>query len=131
MNCEMAHAIIHGEMPPDFYRVPSTVDTLVETIETINDGGTVVDAANGECVTFGRTVGGKWVFVTAEFLDDDERTRNPDFHICHFDTVREGVERFTINGTRLLQWGIGRKFWASDCGCLFPDEPPLTAQGGK
>jgi len=101
MQYEDAVAYCHGKMPRDCYTIPSTAEELIEAIETLGFGSSVIDADNGECLTFGRTAGGKWGFETAEFLDDDERIPNPDFHICRFDTVRDGVQRFTINGKRL------------------------------
>ena len=122
MEYELAMKVQNGEMPAEYYRTPNTPEELVQIIEGFASGGTIrADRPHGSGFAFGRTSGGRWAFVTDEFLDDDETKRNPDFHQGVFDTVREGVRRFTINGRGLFECGKGCRMAACDAPNIYPD----------
>ena len=92
MDYETSMKLENGEMPDDWYRVASDENELAAIIVDLQDGGTIrKDARLGFGFHFGLTVGGRWYFATDEFLDDDEKRENPDFHESRYASAAEGV----------------------------------------
>lgn len=130
MQYELARALQAGELSPDCYTVPHTQRELCAALERIGSGGTIrADTPHGSGFAFGRTERGQWAFATDEFLDGDERTPNPDFHVAWFDTVADGVRQFTINGKPLFDCVNGCRLWQDDCPCCWPDKNTMTVSG--
>lgn len=122
MNVELAMKYERGEMPDECYTVPDTEAALVAAIGAIGSGHTIRrDTPHGSGFAFGRTDGGRWAFLTDEFLDADETERNPDFRQCNFDTVADGVRQFTINGRGLFECVKGCRICKDDVPQIFPD----------
>lgn len=122
MDYETSMKLENGEMPDDWYRVASDENELAAIIVDLQDGGTIrKDARLGFGFHFGLTVGGRWYFATDEFLDDDEKRENPDFHESRYASAAEGVRDFKIQGHPLMYAVRGRRIAQSDAPDVYPD----------
>lgn len=122
MDYETAMRVENGEMPDDYYRVAHDERELAAIIEEWHDGGTIrKDARRGFGFHFGKTVGGRYVFMSDEFLDADEERDNPDFHECRYDTAIEGVRAFEVNGKPLIEVVRGCRIAQSDAPNIYRD----------
>ena len=122
MDYETAMRVENGEMPDDYYRVAHDERELVAIIEEWHDGGTILkDARRGYGFYFGKTVGGRYVFMSDEFLDADEECKNPDFHEGRYDTAIDGVRAFEVNGKPLIEVVRGCRIAQSDAPNIYRD----------
>ena len=122
MDYETAMRVENGEMPDDYYRVAHDERELAAIIEDWKDGFTIrKDARLGYGFHFGQTVGGRYVFMSDEFLDADEERDNPDFHEGRYDMAIDGVRDFKINGKPLIDVVRGCRIAQSDAPNLYRD----------
>lgn len=122
MQYEFIQKYNNGEMPEDHYSVANSEAELVALIERMEDGSTIAkDAPKGDGFHFGRTEKGRFFFETDEFLDENEEKENPAYHSATYDTAKDGVEDFKINGKNLIDAVKGCRFYAWDACVLYAD----------
>ena len=111
-DCEEVNA---GKWPAEYYSVANTKEELAALIEEMQWGFAIsADVSDGCGFEFGRTSDGRFVFLSDEFLDDDETVENPDFHETIYSSALEGVEKFKINGKSLIDAMRGVRFFQYD-----------------
>ena len=115
MCLEDCREVNAGKWPAEWYSVANTEEELAALIENMQWGFAIAaDVSDGCGFEFGRTYDGRFVFMSDEFLDDDETVENPDFHQIAYSTAIEGVEKFKINGKPLIEVMRGVRFFQYD-----------------
>ena len=120
MNYELLQKCFNGEMPDSYYSVANSKAELIALIEQLEDAVTITkDTPIGERFHFGKTVEGRFFFETDEFLDEDGEKENPNYHSARYDSAKEGVENFKLNGKDLVDAVKGCRFLANDCPVIY------------